>query len=219
MGIFSRFKDIINANINSILDKAEDPEKMIRLMIREMEDTLVDLKSSCAGKMAESARTKRNFSQAEEELNKLARLAETALSKNREDLAREALMHKKTAQNRLDILQQEADNLKNVIDDSKTNITQLETKLEEVRQKHRLLILRSKQAEEKRRTNENIEVAKGQKAVMRFEDFESKIERMEADAEISGMPKANHLEQEIMDLENQGELDKELEELKKKMKN
>jgi phage shock protein A len=97
MGVFTRFKDIINANINSMLDKAENPEKMIRLMMQEMEDTLIDLKSSCAAKMAGKTKTLRELKDAEARVQRWQSRAELAISKKRDDLAREALIEKQKA--------------------------------------------------------------------------------------------------------------------------
>jgi len=218
MGIFSRFKDIINANINSILDKAEDPEKMIRMMVREMEDTLVDLKSSCAAKMAEGARVKRELNNADSEVKRWEERAELALSKEREDLAREALVQKRNAQNQLDILNSESSHLVELIDEAKSNIIQLEDKLEQVRQKHRLLIQRSKQAQEKKRMNQTLRNAEGSDAMVRFEEFENRIERMEAEAELSGVSGKKPLEREFEDLESGSSIDDELKNLKSKLK-
>ncbi len=104
MGVFSRFLDIVNANINALLDKAEDPEKMIRLMIQEMEDTLIELKSSAAAKMATLAKSKREYNEFEEEMKRWQARAELAISKGREDLAREALLAKRQISERLEPL-------------------------------------------------------------------------------------------------------------------
>lgn len=218
MGIFSRLNDIINANINSLLDKAEDPEKMIRLMIREMEDTLVDLKSSCASKMAEGARVKREFKECKNQVARWEERAELAINKDREDLAREALVQKQTCQNQQDLLQSDLKHLDELIAEAKNNIIQLENKLEQVRQKHRLLIQRSHQAREKQRMNQTMGKAKGADAMQRFEEFESKIERMEAEAELSGVTGKPSLEREFDNLEKNSSVDKELEALKAKLK-
>ena len=95
MGIFTRFRDIISANINAMLDRAEDPHKLIRLMIHEMEDTLVELKAACAGVMAEQAKIRREIEVLEDNCRDWEAKAELAVRKQREDLAREALLEKR----------------------------------------------------------------------------------------------------------------------------
>ena len=94
MGIFSRFMDIVNSNINSLLDKAEDPEKMLRLMIQEMEDTLIELKSNAAGSIAQKIKLERKASDTEATVSRWEQRAMLAIEKGKEDLAREALIEK-----------------------------------------------------------------------------------------------------------------------------
>jgi len=221
MGIFSRFKDIVNSNINDILDKVEDPEKMIRLMIQEMEDTLVELKSSCAGKMASRAEILREKDFQIQKLDRWDGRARLALEKNREDLAREALLEKKNCQNQIDILEKDIEHFEKLIDECKSNILQLEQKLEEVRQKHKLLIQRSRHAAETKQARSAMKQASGTDAFMRFNELEKKVERMEAEADLSGLGSGSDssIEHEFDKLESESEIDEELEALKKSMKN
>ena len=215
MGVFTRFKDIVNSNINSMLDKAEDPEKMINLMIREMEDTLVELKSSCAASMADRARTERERDLFSEKLDRWDGRARLAIEKGRDDLAREALIERKSCSNQVEILNNDLAQFDSLIEESKSNIVQLEEKLETVKQKRRILIQRSIHASEKMRARQTMRNASGVEAAMRFDDLESRIERMEADAEIM-YPGPN--ESEFHRLENETEIEEELSNLKKSMK-
>ncbi len=220
MSVFSRFRDIINSNINDLLDKVEDPEKMIRLMIQEMEDTLVELKSSCAGKMASRAEVAREKEYHQEKLERWEGRARLALEKGREDLAREALLEKKNCQNQIDILEKDLEHFEKLIEECKANILQLEEKLEEVRQKHKLLIQRSRHAQETKQARQAMRQANGTDAFMRFSELERKVERMEAEAELSGIGPVpgSGIEHEFDKLESESEIDEELEALKQSMK-
>jgi phage shock protein A len=220
MSIFSRFRDIVNSNINDLLDKVEEPEKMIRLMIQEMEDTLVELKSSCAGKMASRAEINREKEYLEKTLERWDGRARLALEKKREDLAREALLEKKNCLNQIDLMTKDLDHFAKLIDECKSNILQLEQKLEEVRQKHKLLIQRGQHAAETKQARSAMRQADGTNAFHRFNELEKTVERMEAEAELSGYG-ANvdsSIEHEFDKLESESEIDEELEALKKSMK-
>jgi phage shock protein A len=215
MGIFTRFMDIINSNINALLDKAEDPEKMIRLMMQEMEDTLVDLKSSCAAKIASRSRTLREQDTFQQKVNRWAERAQLAVEKGRDDLAREALIEKKDAQARLDEINSEVEHFNQIINECKNNILQIEEKLQIVIQKHKVLIRRGNEAREKSRINKVMKDAAGSGVLTRFEDLENRIERMESDAEVSGFGSSTSLESEFSKLEAGDDVDNELAELKK----
>src|SRR5690554_1654014 len=148
MGVFSRFLDIVNANINSLLDKAEDPEKMIKLMMQEMEDTLIELKSSCAAKMASRTKSERTYKEALEAVERWQQRAELAISKAREDLAREALLEKKRVSSVLENLKEEIAGYDEIIKVAKDEIRQIEDKLASVKQKYQMMVERSRRARE-----------------------------------------------------------------------
>jgi phage shock protein A len=107
MGVFTRVRDIINANLNTMLDRAEDPEKLIRLMIQEMEDTLVEIKASCAGAMATQKKVQREREHLRGRVKQWEDRAQLAVDKGREDLAREALMEKRRYLRQAEILEGE----------------------------------------------------------------------------------------------------------------
>lgn len=217
MGVFSRLGDIVNSNINAMLDKAEDPEKMIRLMIQEMEDTLVDLKSSCAAKMATRAEMERDRETLTSKVDRWGERAVLAVERKRDDLAKEALLEKKQCVRQLEFAEKDLDHYQHLIGECKGNIGQLEQKLEEVTLKHKMLVQRSIHAVEKKRARNMMSNATGAQAVMRFGEMENRIERMEADADLAGSVAENSLEREFNKLESDNVIEEELAELKKSM--
>ena len=217
MGVFTRFKDIVNSNINSMLDKAEDPEKMINLMIREMEDTLVEIKSTCAASMADRAKTERERDVLKEKLDRWDGRAKLAIEKGRDDLAREALVEKKSVANQFELIENDLAQFDTLIEESRANILQLEEKLETVKQKRRILVQRGIHANEKMRARQSIKNASGVDATMRFDELEGRIERMEADADMVGNF-SNPNENEFSKMEHETEIEDELASLKKSMK-
>jgi len=214
MGVFSRVRDIINSNISAMLDKAEDPEKLVKLMIQEMEDTLVEIKASCAGAMAAKKKVERGLDQVRAGLEDWSQKAELAVAKGRDDLAREALLEKRRFQERLDSLHREAAQLEELIERYQEEIVQLEDKLAAAREKQRLLVQRHIYARRKRRAQEEIRRLDTADAFVRFEQFENRIERMEAAADLVNYGRKTALEDEFARLEDDEELEKELAALK-----
>ncbi len=213
MGVFSRFLDIVNANINSLLDKAEDPEKMIKLMMQEMEDTLIELKSSCAAKMASRAKTDRTYKEALNSVERWQSRAELAISKGREDLAREALLEKKQAKATLDRLKEELITYDEVIKTAKSEINQIEDKLSTVKQKYQIMVERAKRAKEEQAAQETLRRASEGNTLYHFNDMEEKIDRMQAGNTLNR--NGSTLDEKFRDLEEMDDIDAEIEELRK----
>ena len=146
MGIFSRLTDIINSNINSILDKAEDPEKIIRMIIQEMEDTLVEVRSSAARAIADQKDVERKMKRLGEIVNDWQRKAELALTKGREDLAKASLVEKSEALETAKFLGEELEYLQEALRRNEDDIVKLEAKLREARAKKATIDARYKTA-------------------------------------------------------------------------
>ncbi|MEW6106609.1 MAG: phage shock protein PspA [Bacillota bacterium] len=214
MGIFSRLSDIISSNINAMLDKAEDPEKLVRLMIQEMEDTLVEIKASCAGVMATKKKVQRELDDVQSQAQQWANKAHLAVSKGREDLAREALREKRRARERVAALEKELAQCEALIEQYQGDITRLEEKLHTAREKQRMLVQRHIHARRKKRAQEEIRRFETTDAFVRFAQFENRIERMEAEAELVNFGRKPALAEEFSRLEGDEEIEKELQALK-----
>lgn len=217
MGIFTRFKDIVGSNINAMLDKAEDPEKLIKLMIQEMEDTLVEIKASCAGVMANKAGTTRTLNRAKDRVADWENKAKLAISKGRDDLAKEALLEKRRYMDEIEKFEGENNALEEVIAKYKADITELESKLSNAREKHKTLVHRHTQAEKSHKAQTSIRKANTSDAFVRFEAFENRIERMEASAGMVNAKAKPSLEEEFSKLEKDDALEDELAALKRSL--
>jgi phage shock protein A len=214
MGIFTRFRDIVSSNINSMLDRAEDPEKLIRLMIREMEDTLVELKAACAGVMAETKTVQRRMDEAGDRSRFWADKAKLAIDKGRDELAREALVEKRRHHERFAALETELKQQSGLVAQYHEDIRQLEDKLKAARDKQRLLVQRHIHADRKRRAQEEIRRVETSDALFRYEELENRIDRMEADAELVNYGRRSALEEELNRLGSDEDIERELQTLK-----
>ncbi len=217
MGIFTRLRDIISSNINAMLDKAEDPEKLIKLMIQEMEDTLVEVKASCAGVMAQRKGVERELASARDRVERWRANAQLAVQKGRDDLAREALVEKRRYQERADALERELDEHDGLVDQYQSDIMQLEEKLAEVREKQRVLVQRHLHARKKRTAQEGIRRTETSDAFVRFEKFRNRVERMEAEADLVNFGRKPSLQDEIGKLADDDQIEQELESLKEQI--
>jgi phage shock protein A len=215
MGIFTRFRDIVSSNINAMLDRAEDPEKLIRLMIREMEDTLVELKAACAGVIADRKKLGRRLDDLQERQGHWDRRANLAVRKGRDDLAREALVEKRRYTRLAEGLETEMAEQDDLIHHYHDDIQQLESKLQTAREKQRTLVQRHARAQHARRAQEEIRRAGNHETVAKFEELERRIDRMEAEADLVNYGAAEApLDQAFEDLVSDEEIESELADLK-----
>ncbi|MDB1123639.1 phage shock protein PspA [Vibrio algarum] len=218
MGIFSRFADIINSNVSSLLDKAEDPEKMIRLILQEMEDTLVEVRTNSAKAIADKKELSRRVSSMESHIEEWQNKASLALTKSREDLARAALIEKQKLIDIVKSLHIEQSLVEETIDKLTGEISKLETKINETRAKQQALVIRREAAGSRRDVQKHLHTSRTNEAFSKFEQYERKIDQLEAEAdtyEMSG--KAKSLDQEFAELQASDEIEKELQKLKEKM--
>ncbi|HGS4648532.1 TPA: phage shock protein PspA [Vibrio cholerae] len=219
MGIFSRFADIVNSNISALLDKAEDPEKMIRLIIQEMEDTLVEVRTNSAKAMADKKELARKVESIEQQLEDWQNKATLALTKQREDLARAALIEKQKLQHVLKGLHTEQTLVEEIIEKLTGEIGKLETKITETRAKQQALAIRSQAASHRRDVQRHLHAGRTEEAMAKFEQFSRKVDELEAEADLYAQSdQARSLEQEFAELQAQDEIEKELNKLKAQMK-
>lgn len=167
MGVFSRLSDIINSNINSMLDKAEDPEKIARLIIQEMEDCLVEVRSAAARSMADKKEYERDIVTLEQTRLDWTAKAELA-EKGREDLARGALSAKQRAEREIDSRRQALKAIEEVSVRRQDDLEKLQAKLDEAKAKHRALVVRREAAEHRIAMRSRIEVNKVDEAMRRY---------------------------------------------------
>lgn len=207
MSIFTRFKDIVNSNINSLLDKAEDPEKMLRLMIGEMEDTVIDLKTTTAARMAEAIRSEKKVDEAKATVERWQGRAELAIEKGKDDLAREALIEKKHAQEAYERALENISSLKKSVEEGKEEIRTLEDKIKAAKDKLASLQREQARAQERRDSSVNLNA--------RFEEMENRINRMNAYNDLSKKSEEKSAEEKFSEMEKNDEIEAEIERIKK----
>jgi phage shock protein A len=217
MGIFSRFSDIVNANINAVLEKAEDPEKIIRLMIQEMEDTLVEIRSAAAKCIADRKELGRHIEHLEKEQDEWARRAELAVRRDREDLARAALVEKQAIADQIEHLNVEMENIDGQLEKFNADITQLQGKLNDAKTRQRSIVIRHKTASSQLSARKHIHSDQLDEMMFRFESAERRIDRVESEAEAIAMGRGASLADEIASLEDDDRVEEELAKLKSKL--
>jgi phage shock protein A len=215
MGIFSRTRDIIAANVTDLLDKAEDPAKMIRMIILEMEETLVEVRASAARSIADQKEMRRQIGKLERLQENWVEKAELALSKGRDDLAKAALFEKQKAAEMAGQLNGEIAILDDALRASEADIAKLQHKLREARTRQNAVMTRMESAQNRSRLRELYAGPKVDDAFSRFDVLERHADLAEGHADslsLGAAPKS--LEEEISELRNADKVDAELEALK-----
>lgn len=216
MGIFSRFSEILNANVNAMLDRAEDPRKMVKLMIHEMEETLMEIKSSAAEVVADQMRSERHLKRELASEEDWQQKAELALSKGHEDLTREAIVQKTAVSHRVHDLQNRLTELSALTTQYQHDIAQLEEKLMAARGRQQILVANHESARNRKRVEEKIYKLNTTGAFAKFEQYENRIDHFNAEAQILSVSN-NTLERKFRDLAHEDHVSSELEKLKQKM--
>jgi phage shock protein A len=219
MGMFSRFTDIINANLNNMLDKAEDPEKMVKLIIQEMEETLVEVRSTAAKNIAEKKTLMRQIASLETSIKNWQEKAELAINKNRDDLAKSALNEKQKSVTQVGELQHELAQLDVFLSAVQEDGQRLQDKLQEAKRKQEAFTLRQNSAEVRLKVRERAIVYNIDEAMSKFERYQQKIDRVEAELEAYDFTVNKDLDSQFRDLAADESVEKELAELKKQVVN
>ncbi|HEX7781845.1 MAG TPA: phage shock protein PspA [Sphingobium sp.] len=211
MGIFSRTRDIIAANVTDLLDKAEDPAKMIRMIILEMEETLVEVRASAARTIADQKEMRRHIMKLEALQESWTEKAQLALSKDREDLAKAALVEKQKATDMAEQLGHEIETLDEALRASEEDIGKLQAKLREARARQNALAARMESAQNRLKVREAYAGEKVNDAFARFDMLERRVDMAEGRADAMSLGAApKTLEEEIAELKSNDKVEAEL---------
>jgi phage shock protein A len=217
MGIFSRFTDIVNANINAMLEKAEDPEKIVRLMIQEMEDTLVEVRSSAARAIADRKELDRKLKAVANERDEWDDKAELAVRKGRDDLARAALAERERVEIRVAALKSQHQQVDEGLARLKEDIGRLEDKLADAKARQKALVMRHQTASHRLEVRKRIHENRIDDALVRFDQFERKMENIEGRVEAYDLGHKKDLRQELHGLANEESIEAALSDLKQRI--
>lgn len=217
MGVFSRMTDIVNSNINALLDKAEDPEKMVRLIIQEMEETLVEVRTASARAIADKKELARRRERLQDEAADWERKAELAVSKGRDDLARAALVEKSKAEDVGTALAAELETLDGTLAKLNDDIHALQQKIKDARARQKAILVRGKAAQTRLGVRRHLHDHSIEDAMNRFEEYERKMDDLEGQVESYDLGQRS-LKEQINDLEVDENVDEELRKLKARVK-
>jgi phage shock protein A len=219
MGIFSRLADIVNSNINSILDRAQDPEKIIRLIIQEMEDTLVEVRSSAVRTIAEKKEIERRAAALEREQEEWQRRAELAVTKGRDDLAKAALHAKARVAEAFSALQHQRQQIEEALTRQNEDISKLQAKLADAKTREKAIVARQKTAANRIKLRTHIYDERITDAFARFEQVERALDEVEGKVEAFDLGRGKTLADELAGLEAENGVDEELRALKERLGN
>jgi len=218
MGMFTRMSDIVQANINAILDKAEDPAKVIKLLIQEMEETLVELRSVAAINLADKKQVQRQVDKLQLQINAWQAKATLAVEKDREDLARAALVEKHNCQQKLSALTDEQNVVEESLSKLQVDMGKLQDKLAEARAKQKSLIVRERSVAVRMTVKNKVHSVKVDDAIIRFEQYERRIDDLESQVDAYDfVNESQSLNQQFNQLEAENQIEQELEALRKKV--
>ncbi len=216
MSIFSRMTDIVNSNLNALLDKAEDPEKMVRLIIQEMEETLVEVRSTSARAIADRKDLQRRAQWQQDEAGEWQRKAEIAVNKGRDDLAKGALAEAKKCADQAEVLNNELDILSATLSKLGEDVIALQEKIKDAKARQNAIIMRGKAANSRLGVRRTLSDHNIDDAIVRFEQYERKMDDLEGQVEAYDLGQKT-LSDEITELEGNEDLDVMLRDLKRRM--
>lgn len=218
MGMISRMSDIVQANVNAILDKAEDPAKVLKLLIQEMDEALVELRSVAASNLAEKKRIQRKIEKTQQQIEGWQSKAALAVDKAREDLARAALGEKHQCQQQLSTYQSELSIIDNALSDLQADTAKLQEKLTEARAKQNSLVIRERSVAVRLQAKTNNHVDRIEVAISRFEHYERRIDDLESQVDAYDLVRSSqNLSTQFVQLEAEEKIEQELAMLRKKV--
>lgn len=217
MGIFSRFSDIINSNLNALLDRAEDPAKMIRLMIQEMEETLVEVRTTSARVLADRKEQTRRLLRLQDDVLAWEDKARLAISKGREDLARAALAEKQAVSDAAVVAERELKTIDDQLVVLQEEIGQLQHKLDDAKAKQQSLVVREQTARSRMDIRRSADRERLEEAFRKFEAYERKMDNLEAQVEARDLGRDRSLQDEFAELQRNDQVEHELAALKARM--
>ncbi len=217
MGVFSRISDIINSNVNALLDSAENPEKMVRLVIQEMEETLVEVRTNSARLLADKKELVRRGARLQKQSSDWQLKAELALGKNRDDLAKLALIERSSVETTIEVVQSDRAKLEESLDKLTEEIELLQQKLNDAKARQKIILMRTQATENRVIVNRKLHGNDVEAAIDKLDYFEKKIDQMEGQMEADAIGRSS-LHKELDDLEIGDKIDLELQELKSRIK-